>query len=125
MTNKTRKTITIINTSIVTLMLGGGAIAKIIKVEKVVEDFTKLGVGDYVQILGITELILLALLLNSKTMRYGYLLLCGYFGGAIATHISHGDNPLMPIVPLIFVTLSVVLRDRKFFSAKTNQFINY
>ncbi|MDP9048090.1 MAG: DoxX family protein, partial [Bacteroidota bacterium] len=116
MTNKTRKITTIVADVIVLMMVGGGAVAKIIKVPKVLSDFTKLGVGEYTQILGFTELILLGLLLYPKTMRFSYFLICGYFGGAIATHLSHADNPVSPIVPLLVVTLSVVLRDRKFFA---------
>jgi hypothetical protein len=106
-------------------MVGGGAVAKIIKVPKVVSDFTKLGVGNYTQILGFAEIILLALLLYPKTMRFGYFLICGYFGGAIATHLSHADNPFSPIVPLLVVSLSVMLRDRKFITPTSDQFINY
>ena len=125
MTNKTRKTATIVVDVVVLLMVAGGALIKILKVQKIVADFTKLGVGSYTQILGFTEIALLVLLLYPKTMRFGYFLLCGYFGGAIATHISHGDNPVTPIIPLLFVTLSVILRDRKFFMPTSGEFINY
>jgi hypothetical protein len=124
MTNKTRKTIAIINTSIVALMLGGGAIAKLVKVEKIVRDFTRLGVADYIQILGASELLMLVLLMYPKTMRFGYLLLCGYLGGAMAVHLSHNDGLLLPVLPLVFITLSVFLRDRKFFALGTENFIN-
>jgi hypothetical protein len=125
MTNKVRKAATIVVDIIVLLMVGGGAVAKIIKVPKIVSDFTKLGVGDYTQMLGFTELILLGLLLYPKTMRFGYFLMCGYFGGAIATHLSHADNPFLPVPPLLFATISVILRDRKFFTPTSGEFINY
>ena len=124
MTYKTRKIIAIINTSIVCLMIGGGAVAKIIKLPGIVKDFSKLGVGNYVQILGLAELIFLGLLLYPKTIRLGYLLFCGYFGGAIATHLSHDSNPLPPVLPLLFITLSVMLRNKLFFYSTSNKFIN-
>jgi len=106
-------------------MVGGSAIVKLIKQPQVVEDFAKLGVGQYLQMLGIAELIFLGLLLYPKTMVYGYLLLCAYFGGAIATQLSHGGNPFLPALPLLFITLSVALRHKMFFSSTHSRFINY
>jgi hypothetical protein len=125
MTNKTKRTIIIINTIIICAMLGGGAILKIAGIEKIRNDFTKIGVGEYIQTLGVLELVLLALLLFPKTMRIGFFLLCGYFGGAIATHLSHHDMFLQPAVPLFFVCLHVFLRDKYLFKPSSGQFITY
>ena len=124
MTYKTRKRIAIISTAIVCLMVGGSAVVKLLKIQKVVGGFIKIGVGGYLQMLGVSELVFLGLLLYPKTMRFGYFLLCGYFGGAIATQLSHGGNPFPPAAPLVFITLSVALRDRTFFAAASNQFVN-
>jgi hypothetical protein len=82
-----------------------------------------LGVGEYTQMLGISELILLGLLLYPKTMRIGFFLLCGYFGGAMATHLSHHDMFLAPAVPLFFICLNVFLRDKYLLKPSSNQFI--
>lgn len=124
MTNKARKIFIIINTWIVCLMVGAGAVAKLLKLPRIVEDFSKLGVGNYLQILGIAELLFLGLLLYPKTIRFGYLLFCGYFGGAIATQLSHNGNPYLPAIPLLFITLSVILRDKLFFIQRPAKFIN-
>ena len=125
MSIKTRRIIIIINTVIICLMMGGGAIAKIVRVEKVQDDFIKLGVGEYTQLLGITEIILLALLLYPKTMRVGFFLICSYFGGAMATHLSHHDMFLVPAIPLFFIWLNAFLRDKYFFKPSSNRFIYY
>ena len=123
MTNKTKRIIIIINTVIISAMVGGGAVLKIIKMEKITNDFTRLGVGEYTQMLGISELILLGLLLYPKTMRIGFFLLCGYFGGAMATHLSHHDMFLEPAIPLFFICLNVFLRDKYLLKPSSNQFI--
>ena len=104
-------------------MVGGGAVAKIIKADKITDDFTKLGVNAYTQILGVLEIILLILLFYPRTMRIGFFLLCSYFGGAIATQLSHNGMFLLPAVPLFFIWLNVFLRDKYFFKPASNQFV--
>jgi hypothetical protein len=125
MTNKPKRTLIIINTIIICAMVGGGAILKIAGLEKIKNDFTKIGVGEYTQALGVLELVLLLLLLYPKTMRIGFFLICGYFGGAIATHLSHHDMFLQPAVPLFFICMNVFLRDKYFFKPSSEQFITY
>jgi hypothetical protein len=124
MNAKTKKTITIINTIIVCLMLVIGAGLKIFRVPAIVEDFNTLGVGRYTQFLGLLELIFLGLLLIPKTMKLGFLLFCGYLGGAIATHLSHNDPFFQPVIPLFFICLNVFLRDKTAFYASSGQFMN-
>jgi hypothetical protein len=125
MTNKTKRVIVIINSAIVSLMVGGGAIAKIIKAEKITDDFTKLGVNAYTQMLGVLEITLLILLFYPRTMRIGFFLLCSYFGGAIATQLSHNGMFLLPVVPLFFIWLNVFLRDRYLFKPASKQFVQF
>ena len=123
MTNKTRRIIVVANSIIVSVMVGGGAIAKIIKAEKITDDFTKLGVDAYTRMLGTLEIILLILLFYPKTMRIGFFLLCAYFGGAIATQLSHHGMFLLPAIPLFFIWLNVFLRDKYLFKPASNQFV--
>jgi hypothetical protein len=124
MITKTKRITAIINTCIVALIIGGGAIAKIFKAPFVIEEFGKLGVANYTQILGTFELIFLALLLYPKTVRVGYILLVSYLAGAIATHLAHGEISFQPAVPIVFITLSIILRDKSFFIPSSNRFIN-
>jgi len=120
MATSRNKIITIAVLILVLVINGIGAILKILKFPAVVDDFSKLGVGQYTQILGIVELILLSLFLYRKTMRIGFMLLCGYFGGAMATHHSHNQMFLQPAVPLLLICLSVFLRDRTIFYPTAN-----
>jgi len=124
MNAKTKKIIIIINTIIICLMMVIGAGLKIFRAPAVVDDFNTLGVGRYTQFLGLVELIFLVLLLIPKTMKLGFLLLCGYLGGAIATHLSHGDSFYQPIIPLLFICLHVFLRDKTVIRPVSGQFIN-
>jgi len=111
---------TIVISIVVSLMIAIGGILKIIKVRKIQVDFTRLGVAQYTQILGIFELICLGLLLYRKTMKVGFLLLCGYLGGAMATHLSHNDMFLQPAFLLACICLSVFLRDKTVFLPTSN-----
>ena len=112
--------VTVVMSIVVSLMIAIGAVLKIIKLRKILLDFSKLGVVQYTQILGIFELICLALLLYKKTMKVGFLLLCSYFGGAIATHLSHNEMFLQPAFLLACVTVSVFLRDKTVFYSPPN-----
>jgi len=105
-------------------MLAGGAIAKILKVSYIQNDFEKLGVGAYTQLLGFCELIFLALLLYPRTMNWGFFLFCSYLGGAMATHLSHGEAFLQPMAPLVLIYLNVFLRDKTIFYPRSSQAMN-
>lgn len=50
----------------------------------------KLGVGDIAHQLGIVKFILVVLYLLPRTSTVGFVLLVGYYGGALATNITHG-----------------------------------
>jgi hypothetical protein len=124
MTVKTNRLLVIIDTALVVLMVGGGAVAKIFKAQAMVADFTRLGIAPYTQLLGLLELIFLMLLLYPKTIRVGYILLFSYYAGAIATHLAHGEINFMPVLPMVLITLSALLRDRSFLLHANNKFIN-
>ena len=115
MSTRTKTIITTISTVVVTVVLAGGAIAKIVKLPNIQNDFEKLGVGAYTQLLGFSELIFLALLLYPRTMNWGFFLFCSYLGGAMATHLSHGEAFLQPMAPLLLIYLNVFLRDKTIF----------
>ena len=101
----------IVLTSLLFIPFVAGNIAKILRVQQVVDGFTKIGVGEYTQLLGVFELAFFILFLFPKTMRTGFLLLSCFMGGAIATHISHGDAPFQPLFPLILLWITAYLKD--------------
>ncbi len=115
MSTRGKNIFAIVVSAIVTLIIAIGAVLKILKLPAIIADFSKLGVAQYTQVLGISELIFLLLFLYRKTMKVGFILLCAYFGGAMATHLSHNQMFLQPAVPFLLICFSVFLRDKTIF----------
>lgn len=83
----------------VSLILVASASTKIVQVPKVVEHLTHAGVpGEAVVPIGILELSCLILFLIPRTAGLGTLLLTGYLGGAVMTHIIGRENFAPPLV---------------------------
>ena len=61
--------------------------------------------------IGVVELSCLILYLVPRTATLGAVLLTGYLGGAVATHLRVNDAFVPPIVVGIFVWLGLYLRD--------------
>jgi hypothetical protein len=79
---------------------------KFLKPEAVVKGFTQLGWPDTLAVpLGILEVACVVLLLIPRTAVLGAILLTGYMGGAMATHLRIGEpwflQAAVPIVPWI------------------------
>jgi len=74
------------------LMLLISAAAKFAKPAPVMEGFTHLGLPEKLAMpLGILELACTIIYLTPRTSILGAILLTGYLGGAIATHVRIGD----------------------------------
>jgi hypothetical protein len=63
--------------------------------------------------LGIVELTVLALYLIPQTAVLGAILLTGYLGGAVATHVRVGDPFFMPVLLGVVFWLGLYLRDTR------------
>jgi hypothetical protein len=92
------------------------AVAKFFKPAPVVEGTIKLGYSEGVILpLGIVLLTCTLLYLLPRTAVLGAILLTGYLGGAVATHVRVGDplfsHTLFPIYFGIALWLSLYLRD--------------
>jgi hypothetical protein len=61
---------------------------------KIAEEISKLGVGRYFRLFGVMEIAFAVLFVVPATMKLGFILASCYFGGAIATELSHDANPL-------------------------------
>ena len=48
-----------------------------------------------------------------RTAIFGAILLTGYFGGAVATHVRAGEPYFFPIVVAVLAWLGIFLRDEK------------
>ena len=89
-------------------------VMKLVKPEMIVKEFARLGYHDDVIIgLGIVEITCTAIYLIPRTGVLGAILLTGYLGGAVATHLRIGDPYYGPIVFGVLVWLGLYLRDSR------------
>jgi len=90
---------------------------KLVKPAFVVEATVALGYSESVILpLGVVLLLCTALYLVPQTSALGAILLTGYLGGAVATHVHHGDSTFEILFPVIFGALvwgGLVLRDAR------------
>jgi DoxX-like family len=93
------------------------AAMKLVKPTFVVEATTKLGYSENVIVpLGVVLLVCTVLYLLPQTSLLGAILLTGYLGGAVASHLRHGDGPFEILFPAVFGALlwgGLVLRDTR------------
>jgi hypothetical protein len=66
---------------------------------------------DLILVIGIAEVCCVLLYLIPRTAVLGAVLLTGYLGGAIATHVRIHDNFLGAAIIGVFVWLGIYLRD--------------
>ena len=93
------------------------AIGKLVKPAPVIEATVKLGYPASVMVtLGVVLLVCTVLYLIPPTSVLGAILLTGYLGGAVATHVRVGDTLFTILFPVIFGVLlwgGLYLRDKK------------
>ncbi len=77
--------------------------AKIFGAEMMVANMTRYGFGGKVLLIGVAELIVVILFYVPRTCSVGVLLLSAHMGGAIATHMQHGEAYLLQSIVLILV----------------------
>ncbi|MDX1962102.1 MAG: DoxX family protein [Pirellulales bacterium] len=97
------------------LMLMMSAYFKFAGGEKMAEGLAKSGwTMDLMRGVGVVELICVALYIIPQTAGLGAILLTGYLGGAVATHVRIGDGPgeyFMPILLGVMLWGGLWLRD--------------
>ena len=90
---------------------------KLVKPAFVVEATVEMGFSESVILpLGIVLLDCTVLYLVPPTAVLGAILLTGYLGGAVATHVHAGDGRFQALFPVVFGALlwgGLVLRDRR------------
>lgn len=92
-------------------MLMASAGGKIIGADTMRGMFGKWGLEDWMLIVGLGELASAILFVVPRTHSLGVLLLSAYFGGAIATHMQHGEPFVIPAALLVLVWLAGYLRN--------------
>lgn len=111
MSNKTQKIIYWVLTGLVSFVFVGSAIGKFTanaEALKMAETFG-LNAKSYTM-LAIVELISVLLFIFPRTGVLGTLLLAAYMGGAIATHLEHGQSIIAPCIVQAFLWVVAVYR---------------
>jgi hypothetical protein len=100
------------------LFLLVGGVTNLFKPAFVVEGTTALGYPESVIVpLGVVVLVCAVLYLIPQTAVLGAILLTGYLGGAVATHVRVGNplftHTLFPVYLGVMIWAGLVLRDRR------------
>jgi hypothetical protein len=103
-------------TGLAVLFLLFDAVMKLVKIQPVIDATVHVGFSeDSIRPIGLTLLVCVVLHLVPRTSVFGAVLLTGYLGGAIATHVRLGDplftHALFPSYFAVFVWLGLYLRD--------------
>ena len=99
------------------VFLAFDTVIKVLSLAPAVEATTQLGYGtNLVVTIGLIELVCLALYAIPRTAIVGAVLLTGYLGGAVATHVRAGSSLFQVVFPLIIGALvwgGLALRDKR------------
>jgi uncharacterized membrane protein YphA (DoxX/SURF4 family) len=108
--SKARSLAAWILTGLLSLLFIASAAGKLMQADQVVEGFSKFGLDDYILLIGVGELVSALLFLIPRTNSLGLLLLSAYMGGAIVTHMQHGEAFVAQSVILVLVWVAGYLR---------------
>jgi hypothetical protein len=105
-------------TAIPVLFLAFDAVMKLFRPAPVTESFIELGYAPSLALgIGVLELACLALYLMPRTSILGAVLLTGYLGGAVATHVRVGSpiltHTLFPVYVGLLIWLGIFLADAR------------
>ena len=107
-------------TVIISVALIAGSVLKISGLHPMLPHFYEMGLGAYIKVLGIAEIIIVTLFLIPNTMRLGLLLLTGYLGGAMAAEIPYHLVPA-PAIPLALAWIAAYVRNPSLFTLNNKQ----
>ena len=89
-------------------------VMKLVRPDLFVVGFTRFGYDQSVVLpLGVVQLVCTVLYLFPRTAVLGAVLLTGYMGGAIATHLRVGDPYFVQLGIGVLLWLGLYLRDRR------------
>jgi sugar phosphate permease len=113
-----RKVLGLLLTALAALFLTFDTVIKVLRLAPAVQGTTALGYpADAVLWIGIIELVCLALYLVPRTSVLGALLLTGYLGGAVATHVRVSSplfsHTLFPIYVALVLWGGLYLREKR------------
>ena len=87
--------------------------------EEMAANFAKWGLDGKLMLIGMGELIASILFIIPKTSSLGVLLLSAHMGGAIATHMEHGEMFIPQAIMLLVVWVANWLRNPEMMSSFT------
>jgi hypothetical protein len=118
MSAKTKNIIGWILTGLLTLVMIGSAFGKFTATpdSEMGLMFIANGIYDARFLIGSLEVLCAILMLIPRTSTVGMVLAGGYWGGAIATHISHGQSPATVLVFVALMVVIALLRNPELFS---------
>ena len=101
-------------TVLLSLFLAMGGVMNVTRSQTAVEGLAKYGYPPGVLVpLGVVVLVCIALYLTPKTAVLGAILLTGYLGGAVNTHVRAGEPWFMAAIAGALVWLALYLRDAR------------
>ncbi len=118
---KAKKISIVVLLVLTSIMIVTSGFLKAIQFQWSVEGLEKFNLPNAATILGLMEMSFAILFVFPKTMRIGFILLCCYFAGAMATELSHDGSMLNPGIPLTLVWITAFLRDKALFLGKTGE----
>lgn len=96
------------------LLLTMSAVMKLMGGAEVMEGFTRMGLPESLRVpLGILEFSCVAIYLIPATSVTGAILLTGYIGGAIVTHLRIGEPIYVQIALGMLIWLGLYLREQR------------
>ena len=111
--NKSRKILGWVVTILAALMPAWGVIGKFSNADMQAH-MTKLGYGDWLQIIAVGEFLAVVLFVLPKTGKIGILLISALMGGAIAAHMGNGESFMMQATVLVLAWIAAFLRYPEF-----------
>ena len=101
-------------TAFVAVMLGMGGFSKIFGTEEMINNFTFMNLTPYLTMVGVLEVLGVALFVYPRTSLYGSVLLGSIMTGAVVMHLSMmgGTGIMVPIMLGSFGFFGYILRDK-------------
>ncbi len=111
MSPKTQNIINWVLTGLIAALFLFSASGKFMANEEAMKGAEMMGLSPSImKMIGVVELIAIILFIIPRTGILGTLMLVAYLGGAIATHLEHGQSIIAPCIIAAFVWIVAVIR---------------
>ena len=96
------------------LVFVGGGIFTLLNAAKIAPQMAHYGFNEgHLTLIAWLEIVCGIVYMIPRTAVFGAVLLTGYLGGAVVTHIRAGESPLPPLAAAVIVWLGIYLRERR------------